>query len=88
MKIKILGKIWNLEFRKLNKRRERGKCDSPLSRNKEIVIDERLEGEEKLEVLIHEMLHAAFWNIDEEYIDKSAKDISHVLWRLGYKNDS
>lgn len=88
MKIKILDKIWELKFLKLNKRHERGRCDSPFSPNKKILIDSRLEGEEKLEVLIHEMLHAAFWNIDEWYIDKSAKDISHVLWRLGYKNDS
>jgi hypothetical protein len=85
MKIKILNKIWELVF--LSNLKDRGSCDSPYSRNKKIRIWKGLKDEEKLEVLIHEMLHAAFWQIDEHYIAEAAKDIAKILWKLGYKND-
>lgn len=84
MKIKILGKIWDLIF--CPNLKNRGECDHPCSPNKKIRIWKGLKEEEKLEVLIHEMLHAAFWHLDEEYVEKAAKDIAKVLWRLGYND--
>jgi hypothetical protein len=44
-----------------------------------------LQGEEKLEVVIHELVHAAGWHIDEEFTEIFAKDVARVLWRLGYR---
>jgi len=44
-----------------------------------------LVGERRLEVLIHEMLHACYWDLDEEAIDITARDIARVLFRLGYR---
>jgi hypothetical protein len=83
MKIKILNKVWELIF--CPNLKNRGNCDSPCSRNKKITIWKGLKGEEELEILIHEMLHAAFWQIDEHYIAEASKDIAKVLWKLGYK---
>lgn len=83
MKISLFGKRWNLRFTTL--RNNRGEIDSPKMKGKEIRIDSRLEGEEELEVLIHEMLHGAYWFIDEEYVDRAAKDIANALWRLNYR---
>jgi hypothetical protein len=85
MKIKILNKIWELVF--FSNLKNRGECDHPCSVNKQIRVRENLEGEEKLEILIHEMLHAAFWHLDEEYVQAAAEDIAKVLWKLGYKDD-
>lgn len=84
MKIKILNKIWELEF--FPNLENRGECDHPCSANKQIRVRKDLEDEERLEILIHEMLHAAFWHLDEEYVLTAAEDIAKVLWRLGYND--
>jgi hypothetical protein len=66
-----------------------GHCSDPSDVNKTIRLKSGLKGEEELEVLIHEMLHACFWDIAEESIDEAGVDIARVLWRLGYrKTDS
>jgi hypothetical protein len=31
------------------------------------------------------MLHACFWDIDEAVIKEVGIDISHALWKLGYR---
>ena len=83
MRVKILGKFWRLRF--APNMASRGDCDPPDKRGKEIRIASSLRGEEKLEVLIHEMVHAAGWHIDEEFVDRFAKDAARALWRLGYR---
>ncbi|MEM1225857.1 MAG: hypothetical protein AAGJ40_09170 [Planctomycetota bacterium] len=62
-----------------------GWCDAPGVRDKAIRVRETLEGRRRLEVEIHEMTHAADWTKDEEHVDQFAKDVSAVLWRLGYR---
>ncbi len=84
MRITILGKHWNLRF--APNMADRGCCDSPGCKKKGIRILSSLKGEERLEVLIHEMLHAAGWHIDEEFVERFANDCARALWRLGYRN--
>jgi len=62
-----------------------GQCDDPTIESPEIWIDPRLVGEHRLEILIHELLHAAFWDIDESVIEQVAKDFARVLTRMGYR---
>lgn len=62
-----------------------GDCSSPSDKDKEIRIDNRLNGEHKLEILIHEFRHAADWGRDEGFVDQEAKDLARMLWRLGYR---
>ena len=83
MIVSILGKRWKLSFRPL--RDCRGICDAPTAPRKAIRIDTRLKDEERLEVIIHECLHAADWTKDEEFIEAEARDIAKILWRLGYR---
>lgn len=52
-----------------------------------IAVAYSLNGEEELEILIHEMLHACYWDMDEEAITESAQSISKALWRLGYRKE-
>ena len=52
---------------------------------KRIVVDSRLRGEHRLEVIIHELRHAADWGRDEGFVDQESKDLARVLWRLGYR---
>lgn len=73
-----------LRFCKLP-RKTRGLCDAPSTKGKTIKIAKHLEGEERLEVLIHEMLHAGLWDLAEEAVAELAKDLARELTRLGYE---
>ena len=50
-----------------------------------IAVAYSLDGEEELEIFIHEMLHACYWDMDEEAITDAAQSISKALWRMGYR---
>lgn len=85
MRVKLLGKFWNLIYGKLPRDAD-GLCSSPLLPNKTITIRKSLTGERELEILIHEMLHAVDWHKDEDdFISPAAADIARVLWKLGYR---
>lgn len=86
MRLTILGKHWWLRFCRLTDCR--GECDSPTEPKKEIRISNQLIGEERLEVLIHEQLHAAQWHLDEEFVRRFAEDLARNLTKLGYSNDA
>lgn len=83
-RIKILGRWWKLRLTP-HMRDHRGKCDPPYASGKTILIDSRLRGQELLEVLIHEMTHAANWHLDEEFVEQFGKDVARALWRIGYR---
>ena len=52
-----------------------------------IQIDPRYCGRELLETIIHESLHACLWDLDEEAVTMTARDIARLLWRLGYRTE-
>jgi hypothetical protein len=83
MRVNILGKVWNLRF--APNMANRGDCDPPTTRGKEIRILSSLRGEERLEILLHELIHAGGWHIDEEFVAGFARDAARALWRLGYR---
>lgn len=60
-----------------------GKCDPPDKPQKRIRLRSDLNGFELVETLIHEMLHASFWDIKEEAITEAAADITAALKSLG-----
>lgn len=83
MRVTILNRYWRLRFaRNLF---HRGDCDAPTRAKKEIRVDTRLRGEERLEVLIHELVHAAGCHIDDTVVEQFAHDAARALWRLGYR---
>jgi hypothetical protein len=46
----------------------------------------KLTGRKRMEVVIHETLHACFWDMDEEAIDDAGKALAELLFdRLGYR---
>ena len=83
MRVRIGGKYWNLRFTRL--KNHKGDCDAPILRKKEIRITKGLDPKEELEVVIHELLHSADWYKDEEWIERTGCEISHILWRLGWR---
>ena len=86
MRIKIGNKYWKLIFVELDEETG-GECDSPDTNGKEIRIATDLKDQDKLEVIIHELLHAADWSKDEEWVEVIADDIARTLWKLGWKNE-
>jgi hypothetical protein len=80
MRHKIRGKMWNVR-RVPNLGNARGSCDPPTKPNKEIKILSSLRGQEFLEVLLHEILHAALWDLDEEAVSETAEDAARAIWR-------
>lgn len=83
-RLKILGKVWRLRFSP--NLANRGDCDPPHQPGKEIRVSSTLRGEELLEVLLHELVHAAGWHLDESFVERFAADVARALWRLGYRN--
>ena len=81
MKHKLRGKMWEVERVARLPGGERGMCDQPNTPNKRIQILKRLKGEELLEVLLHEALHACMWDLDEEAVAELATDTSRMIWR-------
>jgi len=63
-------------------------CEEPKLKKKykpEICIFEKIDTKEGLETLIHESLHASDWSASEERVERTARDISSFLWRLGFR---
>jgi hypothetical protein len=85
MRAQVLGKRWHLRF--APNMAVRGDCEPPTQPKKAIRIASSLQGEERLEVLLHELLHAAGWHIDESFVERFAADAARTLWRLGYREE-
>lgn len=83
MRAKIRGHEWSLRYvKKVDKKGHRGEAD--ISSMK-IKVKKGMSSLDTLEVTLHELLHAAYWDLDEEAITEAARDISKVLHRLGYR---
>ena len=63
-----------------------GKCDDPATSDKEIVVKKEANDPlEELDTILHEALHATYWDIKERDIASGARAIARFLWRLGYR---
>jgi len=80
VRVRILGKYWKLRCVP-NLGSNRGICQHPDSTAKEIHIQSGLRGAQLLEVVIHEVLHAANWHLDEEFVTDFAHDVTKILQR-------
>ena len=64
-----------------------GLCDNPETIGKKIRVRKSLTGERLLEVILHELEHAADWDKDEEAVEEIARERARILTRLGYKKN-
>ena len=67
--------------RKLGRHRALGLCHADGT----VEIDERLNGVERLEITIHELLHRHQPYLDEDEVDRQGKLIAADLWRAGWR---
>ena len=85
MHVYIRGKRWRFVFGGIRRDADYvGKCDPPNANGKTIRVQSRLRGERRLETIIHELLHAGSWDLDEAAVTEMAKDMGRTLTRLGY----
>jgi hypothetical protein len=85
-KVKIRRKIWTLTTHPL--KGCDGLCEPyPDSVKKHIWIKPSLTDVDALDTIIHECLHCAFPDIDEDAITESATSIAKILWDLGYRGE-
>lgn len=72
------GTKYHLVFDELD-----GNCDTD---NKYWIIVERdLSRRIGLETTIHEALHACNWSASEEKVGQTARDITRLLWNMGFR---
>lgn len=83
--VRIRGRCYQYREQALGQQGALGLCDDPDSVGKAIAIDRRLKGFDRLETVIHELLHAGLWDLDEELVGVLANDYARALWRLGLR---
>ncbi len=81
MRITVCGKHWDLVFGDLP-RGTHGVCDRPDIVGKKITISKSIKGDKLVDTVIHELLHACLWDLDEEKVAEAATSITRVLKRL------
>ena len=85
MKVRIRRKFWELVYEELPDD-EWGSCDPPEFKGKKVKISTKVpKGETELDTIIHEVMHACYFDLAEEAVDESASDLARILWRLGYR---
>lgn len=78
----IAGQEWTWRYSRLNGNAD-GWCYSAPDHR--ILVDTRLRGQRRLEVEIHEVLHALYPQLSEEAVTNGAIDLRRILWKLGYR---
>lgn len=84
MLVEINGRRYDLRF--VPRLKNYGDCDPPTVKKKQIRVRQSLRGRLRLDTIIHELLHAALWEVREEWVDQTATDIARILDKLGYRN--
>lgn len=75
------GRRFKIFFKSPKNKNHLGTCDDGAQ---EIEIRPTISGEEELDCIIHESLHACFPDIHDAAIDGTATSIAKLLTRLGY----
>jgi len=78
----IGGEPWTWRYSRLRGNADGWTYGRPTHR---VIIDKRLRGQRRLEVEVHELLHALFPDLSEESVTAGAADMRRVLWHLGYR---
>lgn len=84
----VAGARWVWRYTKLRGRAEGWTyLPDPLhpTMPRKVLIDSRLKGRHRLETEVHELIHVLYPQLSEDSVTSAARDISKVLWFLGYR---
>lgn len=86
---KIGGVRWLWRYARLKGRAAGWTCyaDPKKKSAPKILIDQTLMGRARMEIELHEAMHACFPQIAEETVTEAARDVARILWTLGYRID-
>lgn len=84
IRFKMRGKYATLEHTENLDKKLLGECDVTKRR---IRVRESLSGTLWLDTTIHELLHLAFWDLDEEVVNQVATDMAKALTKLGVERN-
>lgn len=85
LRVNIKKRTWKIKLTNL-KDRHRGWCFHPDGGERVILMDQRLDDLETLEVLAHEVLHASCWDLSEETVTQFADDFARIaVKRFGFR---
>lgn len=62
-----------------------GKTESPTTKGKRIFLQMNQTPEDLFDTIVHEVAHAAGWNLAEEWVWFFASDITCIMRKLGYE---
>lgn len=79
--IQIRGQRWRIRFVP-NLGDCEGVCEKPT---RTIRIALGYPDEQTMDSVIHEVLHAALWDLDEEAVEETANAVSSALAKLGWR---
>lgn len=78
-------KVITLTERPLGREGAHGQAVNFNSDNPLIEIDPKLQGRDRLTILVHEAMHVAFPSMPEKQVIRAGKVISAVLWADNYR---
>jgi len=83
---RINGRTWRVQFLEARAMGKAwGLCNHPPGRHPTISIRRSLTEPAMLDTLVHEVLHAARPELDEEAVDSTATAIAKALYRAGWR---
>ena len=84
MRVRRGNRYWTLRFsgnlKDFGSMQDGGTADSRIIR-----IGTWQGEQDTLDTVIHEALHCSRPELDEQAVDATARDLSRLLWRLGYR---
>jgi hypothetical protein len=82
----VRGKVWSLVYTVKGLPEDvDGECDAPTAKKKQIRIRKGIEGQRLLDVYVHELTHAALWDLGEGPVASLANAVAHELWNDGLR---
>lgn len=87
LQIKLRNREWKFLYSNAIPKELNGDCTAPDIKNRTIRIRPCLDPYDELETIIHECLHACYWDLSEEVVEESASGIAELLIRLGYHRE-
>jgi len=85
MRVPVRGKVWRLVYTNGLGKGVDGDCDAPWTKKKQIRIRRGLSEQSLLDVYVHEVSHAALWDLGEGPVASLANAVAHELWNGGLR---
>ena len=83
---KIAGRTWRIRYEDAKTMgKDWGRCWLPAGRHPLIQLRRALRGYRAMDVLVHEVLHAARPELDEQAVEATATAIARALWKARYR---